>query len=125
MSQRPQLVPHAGHPIIVEPNPRRIIVRAGETVIGDTGNALSLREASYPAVHYIPREDVDMGALKRSAHSSYCPYKGEAAYFDIVSLGEPGRNAVWTYEQPFDAVADIAGHLAFYPERVSIAEKES
>ena len=123
MSERPKLVPHAGHPIIVEPDPNRIIVRAGEAVIGDTGKGLTLREASYPAVHYIPREDVEMGALRRSAHSSSCPYKGEAAYFDIVSLGEPGRNAVWSYEQPFDAVADIAGHLAFYPDRVSIAEE--
>ena len=73
-------------------------------------------------MQYITRGDVDMAQLQRSAHASYCPYKGEAAYFDIPALGEKGANAVWTYEQPYDAVAQIAGHLAFYPSKVEVAE---
>jgi uncharacterized protein (DUF427 family) len=74
-------------------------------------------------VQYIPRADVDMSQLRRSDHATYCPYKGDAAYFDIVALGERGKNAVWTYEHPYAAVADIAGHLAFYPDRVEISAR--
>ena len=115
MSSRPILSPSPDHPITIEHNPRRVRVRAGGTLIADTSAALTLREANYSPVHYIPRADADMAQLRRSDHSSYCPYKGEAAYFDIVALGERGTNAVWTYERPYPAVAEIAGHLAFYP----------
>ena len=121
--RRPVLSPGPDHPITIERNPRRVQVRAGDTVIADTANALTLREAGYPPVHYIPRADVDMAQLSRSDHASYCPYKSEAAYFHIVALGDKGANAVWTYEQPFDAVAEIAGYLAFYPTIVSITEE--
>ena len=96
---------------------------SGDTLIADTSAALTLREAGYPPVQYIPRGDADLGQLRRSAHSSYCPYKGEAAYFDIPALGDKGKNAVWTYEQPYAAVAEIAGYLAFYPSKVEISEQ--
>lgn len=119
---RPLLVPTADHPITVEPNPRRVVVRLGGRTIADTRAALTLREGTYAPVHYIPREDVDMTLLKRAEHASWCPYKGEAGYFDIRALGEAGDNAVWTYEAPFQAVAGITGRLAFYPDRVSIIE---
>lgn len=122
MTSRLILTPGPDHPITTERNPRRVQVRAADALIADTAAALTLREAGYPPVHYIPRGDVDIAQLRRSAHSSYCPYKGEAAYFDIPALGEKGANAIWTYEQPYAAVADIAGHLAFYPTAVSIAE---
>ncbi len=122
MTSRPVLTPGPDHPITVERNSNRVQVRAGDTKIADTANALTLREAGHPPVQYIPRGDVDMAQLKRSTHSSYCPYKGEAAYFDIPALGERGANAVWTYEQPYAAVAEIAGHLGFYPSIVSINE---
>ena len=122
MTSRPVLSPGPDHPITIERNPRSVQVRANDTVIADTAAALTLREAGYPPVQYIPRGDADMAQLRRSAHASYCPYKGEAAYFDIPALGERGANAVWTYEQPYAAVAEIAGHLAFYPSIVSITE---
>jgi uncharacterized protein (DUF427 family) len=135
MTSRTVLTPGPDHPITIERNPRRVQVRAGDTIsvlghppdalrakIADTASALTLREAGYPSVQYIPRGDADMAQLRRSAHASYCPYKGEAAYFDIVAMGEKGKNAVWTYEQPYAAVAEIADHLAFYPSIVSVTE---
>jgi len=79
---------------------------------------LTLREASYPPVQYIPRRDVDMAALARSEHTSYCPYKGDASYYSIPAGGERSRNAVWTYEAPFEAMAQIKDYAAFYPDRV-------
>lgn len=123
MSDKIIKIPSADHPITVEPNPRRVVVTLGGTVIADTTDALVLREASYPAVQYIPRKDVDMAALERTDHGSYCPYKGDATYFSIPAGGERSVNAIWTYEAPYEAVAAIKDHLAFYPDRVdSISE---
>ena len=123
MSSRPVTIPDAKHPITVRPNPARVVVKAAGKVIADTRAALTLREATYPPVHYIPRSDVDMAQLQRTEHSTYCPYKGDCAYYDIPAMGDRGDNAVWTYELPYEAVAPIREHLAFYPDRVdSIAE---
>jgi uncharacterized protein (DUF427 family) len=116
------LIPGPDHPITVTLNPRRVVVSANGKVIADTTAALTLQEASYPAVQYIPRADADLTALERSDHHSYCPYKGEASYFSIPGL-DRGEDAIWTYEAPYDAVAGIAGHLAFYPDRVTIEER--
>jgi uncharacterized protein (DUF427 family) len=110
-------IPGPDHPITVAKNPDRVVVKAGDQVIADTRDALSLQEASYPAVQYIPRDDVDLTLLERTDHTTYCPYKGTASYYSVVPAGV---NAVWTYEQPYDAVADIRDHLAFYPDKVSI-----
>lgn len=123
MTPRPVLTPHAGHPITIAPNPKRVVIWAGEHVIADTRDALTLREAHYPAVEYIPRKALKMDLLRRSAYVSYCPYKGEANYFDIPSMGDRGTNAIWTYERPHDAVAVIKGHVAFYPDRVTIVRE--
>jgi uncharacterized protein (DUF427 family) len=111
------------HPITIERNPSRVVVSIGSTVLGDSRDALILREAGYPAVHYIPRKDVDMTLLERSAHTTYCPYKGDCGYFSIPLGGERAINAVWTYEAPYDAVAAIRNHLAFYPKRVDAIEE--
>lgn len=115
---KPVLIPGPDHPITVTPNPQRVQVKLGGKVIADTTRALTLKEASYPPVQYIPREDVDMSLLERTAHGSYCPYKGEASYFSIPAGGERSVNAIWTYEAPYGAVAPIKDHLAFYPDRV-------
>lgn len=122
MAERKILIPDASHPIVIAPHLARVEVRIGDAVVADTRAALALREASYPAVLYIPRDDVDMTQLRPSSHNSYCPYKGEAGYFDLPALGAAGVNAVWTYEAPYEAVAEIAGHVAFYPDRVTFAE---
>lgn len=115
-------IPGPDHPIKVTKNPARVVVSVAGCPLADTRNALMLREASYPPVQYIPRGDADMARLERSDHATYCPYKGDCSYFSIPALGERGKNAVWTYENPYDAVALIKEHLAFYPDRVTIAE---
>jgi uncharacterized protein (DUF427 family) len=122
MPAQPEKIPGPGHPITIEPAARRIIVKAGGQVIADSAHALVLQEASYPPVYYIPPSDAVMEALERTTHSSHCPYKGEASYFTIPAGGDRARNAVWSYEQPHAAVADIKDHLAFYPDRVDSIE---
>ena len=116
-------IPGPDHPITIERNPKRVVVSTGGRVLADSRDALILREAGYPAVQYIPRKDVDMTLLERSAHATYCPYKGDCAYYNIVSAGERTLNAVWTYEAPYDAVAAIRNYLAFYPARVDAIEE--
>jgi uncharacterized protein (DUF427 family) len=111
-------LPGPDHPITIERNPSRVMVSVGGRVIADSRNALTLREASYPAVEYIPRGDVDMAALTRTDHATYCPYKGDASYFSIPVGGDRSVNAVWTYETPFEAMTEIKDHVAFYPDRV-------
>jgi uncharacterized protein (DUF427 family) len=115
-------LPGPDHPIAITPNPKRVRVTAGGAVIADTTHALTLKEASYPAVQYIPREDADMALLSRSERTTHCPYKGDASYFNVVAGGKALENAIWTYEAPFPAMAEISGHLAFYPDRVKIEE---
>ena len=116
-------IPGPDHPITIERNLKRVVVSIDGTVLADSRDALILREAGYPAVQYIPREDVDMTLLERSAHATYCPYKGDCAYFSVPSGGERAVNAVWTYEAPYDAVAAIRNCLAFYPARVDAIEE--
>jgi uncharacterized protein (DUF427 family) len=123
MSSKPVKLPDSQHPIRIEPNPARVLVKVGGRVIADTTAALSLREASYPAVQYIPRKDVDMSLLERTEHATYCPYKGDCSYYSIVPGGQRSLNAVWSYESPFAAVAAIKDHLAFYPDRVDGIEQ--
>jgi uncharacterized protein (DUF427 family) len=121
-------VKHPGpdHPITIARNPARVVVSIAGKVIADTRAALTLREAKYPPVQYIPRRDVEMSLLKRTDHSTYCPYKGDCAYYSIPLGGERSANAVWSYEDPFPDVAEIKDHLAFYPDRVdAIEEKEA
>ena len=118
MSDKPMKIPGPDHPIEIQTTPSRVVVTVGGKVIADTREALTLSEAAYPAVQYVPRRDVDMTALTRSDHITYCPYKGEASYYSIPVGGDRSTNAVWTYETPFPAMAAIKDHVAFYPDRV-------
>ena len=118
MADKVMKIPGLDHPISIEANPSRVVVEVGGKIIADTREALTLREASYPAVQYIPRRDVDMAALARSEHTTYCPYKGDASYYSIPAGGDRSLNAVWTYETPFEAVAQIKDYVAFYSDRV-------
>lgn len=122
-ADKPVKIPGPDHPIAITPNPARIVVRLGGRVVADTRAALTLKEASYPPVFYIPRADVDMTQLARTDHHTYCPYKGDCAYYSIPAGGERSANAVWTYEAPHAAVSAIAGHVAFYPDRVDAIEE--
>ncbi len=126
MKEKQIKIPGPDHPISIECNPARVIVSVAGRLIADTGNALTLREADYPAVQYIPREDVDLSKLERTDHTTYCPYKGECSYYSVPAGGKKSVNAVWSYEDPFPAVAQIKGHVAFYTDRVDeIAEQLS
>ncbi|WP_157215838.1 DUF427 domain-containing protein [Flavisphingomonas formosensis] len=118
MSSRPRLVPGPDHPITVTPGDTHVVIRVGDRIVADSRSALTLKESHYPAVLYIPRSDVDMTLLEPSTHRTYCPYKGDCSYFSIAIDGERRSDAVWSYEHPFPAVAEIKDHLAFYPDRV-------
>ncbi len=119
---KPIKIPGPDHPISIERNFSRVIVSVAGRVIADTREALTLSEAHHPAVDYIPRKDVDMTLLARTDRTTYCPYKGDAAYFSIPAGGARSIDAVWTYEAPYPAVEAIRGRLAFYPDRVEITE---
>ncbi len=118
-------LPGPDHPITIKPNPARVTVSLAGRIIADTREALTLREVSYPAVQYIPRKDVDMSLLQRTDHATYCPYKGDCAYYSIPSRGKRSANAAWTYEAPYAAVAEIKDHLAFYPDRVDEIKEQN
>ena len=118
-------IPNADHPITIEPTKARVTVTVAGKVIADSTHALTLRESDYPAVQYIPRSDVDMTFLARTDNESYCPFKGDASYYTITNGGDRTVNAVWTYESPYDAVAPIKDHLAFYSDRVDAIEEVS
>ncbi len=120
MTDRPVLEPSSEHPITVTPTGRRVVVRIAGEVIADTTSALTLQEAKYPAVQYIPMSDVAAEKLQRSDTSTYCPFKGDAGYYDVRTGADTVADAVWTYEQPYPAVAAIAGHVAFYPNKADV-----
>jgi uncharacterized protein (DUF427 family) len=120
---KPVKIPGPDHPITIERNPKRIVVTVAGRVVADTRAALTLREANYPPVQYVPREDVDMALLARTDRVTYCPYKGDCSYFSIPAGGERSINAVWTYENPFPAVGSIKEYVAFYPDRIDAIEE--
>jgi uncharacterized protein (DUF427 family) len=115
--------PGPDHPITIAANGKRVRVTFAGKVIADTTRALTLQEASYPPVQYIPRADADMSALQATTHQTYCPYKGDASYFTIQTDDRSADNAVWSYEQPYPAVGEIKEYLAFYPNRVDGIEE--
>jgi uncharacterized protein (DUF427 family) len=121
MAHREVLEPSAGHPITIEPTKGRVQVRVNGELVADTAAALVLQEATLPAVQYIPLADVVQDRLTRTDTSTYCPFKGDASYYSVTtSAGETVEDAIWFYEQPYPAVAAIAGHVAFYPNKTEI-----
>jgi uncharacterized protein (DUF427 family) len=122
MNSKPIKIPGPDHPIIITPTKGRVTATVDGKRIADTREALTLKEAAYPSVQYIPRKDVDITQLQRTAHQTYCPFKGECAYFSIPVGGERSLNAAWSYEAPYAAVSEIREYLAFYPDRVDSIE---
>jgi uncharacterized protein (DUF427 family) len=120
--QTPILAGTADHPITITAAPCRVRVTFAGRVVADTRRALALAEASYPPVMYIPREDVDLATFERTDHKTHCPYKGEASYFSIHATDRTAQNALWSYEQPLEAVSAIARYMAFYPNRVELEQ---
>jgi uncharacterized protein (DUF427 family) len=123
LKPKPVKIPGPDHPISIERNAGHVVVKVAGRVVADTRDALTLREANYPPVQYVPRKDVDMTLLKRTGHATYCPYKGDCAYFSIPAGEDRSVNAVWTYETPYPAVTAIRDYLAFYPNRVEAIEE--
>jgi uncharacterized protein (DUF427 family) len=123
MTTKTVRIPGPDHPIAITPTAGRVVVKAGGHVVADSRAALTLQEAAYPPVLYLPRADVDMTRLERTSHATYCPYKGDCAYYSVPAGRERAVNAVWTYEQPYAAVAAIRDHVAFYPDRVDSIEQ--
>jgi len=123
MSERIKLVPNSEHPIAITPNPACVTIRVNGQIVAQTNRALTLIEAGYPPVQYVPAGDVRMAALEPTERTTYCPYKGDCSYFSIPAGGDRSINAVWSYGEPFDAVRTIAGYLAFYPDRVDAIEE--
>jgi uncharacterized protein (DUF427 family) len=121
MTNKPIKVPGPDHPITVEPHPDRVTATVAGRTIADSTATLALKEAGYPAVYYFPRSDVDLTSLEPTDHASYCPYKGDAGYFSIRTADGLLDNAVWTYQQPYDAVGEIKEYVAFYADRVEVA----
>ena len=124
MKEKQIKLPGPDHPISMESNPARVVVSVAGRVVADTRNALTLRESDYSAVQYIPREDVDFSLLERTDHSTYCPYKGDCTYYSVPAGGKKSVNAVWTYEDPYPAVAQINGRVAFFSDRVDEIEEQ-
>lgn len=120
-----QRIPGPDHPITIEPTDGRVVVRAGGAVIADTTTALTLSEASYAPVQYVPLGDVDPAVLRPSDKQTYCPFKGDASYYSVTTPAGDLEDVIWTYEDPYPAVGAIAGHVAFYAHRVELAIGEA
>jgi uncharacterized protein (DUF427 family) len=123
MLAKPIRVPDATHPITIERNPKRIVVKVAGRVLADSARALALQESGRPSVTYIPRVDVRLDALELSQTASYCPYKGDAHHYNIAAERARIANACWSYEEPHWAVAEIEGHIAFDPDRIDCIEE--
>ena len=123
MKEKQVKLPGPDHPISIERNRARVVVSVAGRVVADTRKAMTLREAAYPPVQYIPAEDVDFSQLERTDRVTWCPYKGDCNYYSVPAGGNKSVNAVWSYEDPFPAVGQIGGHVAFYPERVDAIEE--
>ena len=119
---REMKTPGPDHPITVEKNPERVVVRVGDQVVADTTAALVLQESTYPAVQYVPLADVNPEFIKETDTTTYCPFKGDASYYTLVTGEGEFVDAIWTYREPYPAVAEIAGHVAFYPDKVTITQ---
>jgi uncharacterized protein (DUF427 family) len=120
MTTRTRLEPGPDHPITISPTGQHVVVRAGDQVIAETDRALTLEEANYGPVQYVPLEDVDSAVLRSTDHETYCPFKGEASYYTVTTPAGELENVIWTYTEPYDAVSEIAGHAAFYTDRVEL-----
>jgi uncharacterized protein (DUF427 family) len=118
-------IPGPDHPIRISPAEGKVRVAVAGQTVAESTRALRLEEKGYPPVYYLPRNDADMSQLVRTTHYSYCPYKGDCSYYSIPIGGSRSENAVWTYERPHEAVADISEYLAFYPTRVDAIEVTS
>jgi uncharacterized protein (DUF427 family) len=114
-------IPGPDHPITITPTAAKVVVRIGDRVIAETTDSVTLQEADYPAVQYLPLDAVDPAVLRRTDTQTYCPFKGDASYYSLALVDGDVTDAIWTYETPYPAVQEIAGRIAFYPNKVEIS----
>jgi uncharacterized protein (DUF427 family) len=119
-STKPRRTPGPDHPITIAATGQHVTVRAGGQIVAETDRALTLQEANYPPVQYIPIADVEPSVLTPTDRETYCPYKGDASYYTVTTSDGELDNVIWTYREPFDPVGEIAGHVAFYADRVEV-----
>ncbi len=118
MNSGPGYEKHPDHRIILKPSNLHVkVFFAGEN-IAESQRVITVYEADYVPVHYIPEGDVRMDLLRATDHETYCPFKGQANYWSIKVKGQISENAVWGYRTPYDEVADLKGYIAFYPDRI-------
>lgn len=122
MTERTIKQPSATHPITIDDTAGRVVVKAGGRVVAESTSAITLREASYAPVQYIPVADVAMYMLKATSDEYYCPYKGDCTFYAMQEGGDSSLNIAWAYDDPFTAVERIRGHVAFYKDRVDSIE---
>jgi uncharacterized protein (DUF427 family) len=120
VASRPVLQPGAGHPITITPTGARVVVKAGDQVVAESDGALTLREANYPPVQYLPVADAKADLTGPTSTATYCPYKGDCSYYSIPTADGEIADVAWFYREPYEAVAEIAGYLAFYSNKVTI-----
>jgi uncharacterized protein (DUF427 family) len=119
-STKEKLIPGPDHPITVTPTDGHVVARVGGQVIAESDRSLTLQEASYPPIQYLPLADVDPAVLRSTDHQTYCPYKGDASYYTVTTASGDLDNAIWSYRKPYEAVSEIADHVAFYPDRIEV-----
>ena len=120
-STKEQLIPGPDHPITVTATDGHVVARAGDQIIAESDRALTLLEASYPPVQYVPLADVDQSILRATEHQTYCPYKGDASYYTVTTPSGELDDAIWVYREPYEPVGEIADHVAFYPDRIEVS----
>ncbi|MBW2267604.1 MAG: DUF427 domain-containing protein [Deltaproteobacteria bacterium] len=109
--------------VALDSNPARVRVTFHGEVVVDSSRTLVVRETGHTAVVYFPREDVRFEWLERSDNETFCPFKGEASYWNLRVREHSEANAVWSYEDPFEQVAGLAGYLAFLPDREGLLQE--
>jgi uncharacterized protein (DUF427 family) len=121
---REKLIPDASHPITVTPTFGRVQVVANGSVVAESTSSLTLQESTYPAVQYVPLADIDPAVLTRTGTTTYCPFKGDASYYSLTTAEGTISDAGWTYDDAYEAVAEIKDHIAFYPDKVTVTVEE-
>ncbi|TQV81880.1 DUF427 domain-containing protein [Denitrobaculum tricleocarpae] len=116
--ERAQLEGNPDYKLEILPSSKRVKVVFNGIVVADTTSARLLRETRYPPVYYLPREDVRMDLMQRTAHHTHCPFKGNANYWSLSVGDKTAENVVWSYEDPLPEMAELSGYIAFYQNRM-------